>query len=893
MRKFLHGLPLAGGISAMMAVGAMLTGCADENPWSNGSNQDTGSIEIAISTDETITTSKPKFRSAEEDKAFIDSHLTFPTAEQFSIRIDKNDGSYTKTWATLADYQAKAATETFTTGTYTVTAFYGTKGAQGFDCPYFEASQELTVLSDQTRKVELTASMQNAMVAIDYTESFKDYMDVYHTTIATAGLAEDIDFIQSEDRFAFIEPREAQLTVHFTTKEQQYRKSVDLGKFPPEAAHLYHVTFDVEKPESDTPSLSVIFDDDLTEENVTIDLSEELFTTPAPFITCEGFTDGQTLDMLGGTASDTQLKMTVTAEGMIQNAILTVDGPRYPTWAPGGQVDLCTVSEETKAQMEREGVKAVGFTGTTDKLAFLDFTDFGKSLFSGEYTIGLKVTDKNQCVSDQATVTLNFEEIQLDFIEAPQIVYGAESAEVVIEYNGSNPMHEINIETMNDAGAYVPATITSCEQIDIAATRAFEKKRYRMGVNIAKTLRSQIPLRMLMNGKVVVNGQNIPVTLPEYTLEAVDAYSRYAYLKFKAVSGNVSDLEAIINNIQIFKANGDETALNIYSRDASTGIVTIDQLSPSTTYTLKSTITNKEVWNNHDKSIETETEVQVPNGDFETLTETINTTINQGGTWTITTLNSATKYQTTLSMKIKEPTGWTSSNPTTCNLGASNLNSWYVIPSVYNTTLSWVSNQPKAKVGLTGQDAYTSTADVYKNLSAASGTNAMVIRNVAWDSAGGEIGNNKQTGNSDFSNYYCNIIPSISNRSAGYMYLGTASREGVDFTTRPIKLNGKYMYVQDSQDTSEKGVVTVTLLDGNTVLGSGSLELGSITSYSNFSVPIEYNSNLKFGRKPTTLKIHISSSNKSSEIKTSNYCNKDECCSRGATLYIDNLTFEY
>lgn len=894
MRNFLHGLPLCGAISATLAAGAMLASCADENPWGSSSNQDTGTISLTVNADENVTTSKPKFRSAEDDQTLIDRCLTVPTPQQFSIKVAKNDGSYSKTWATLADFEAK--NETFTTGTYTVTAFYGEKGKQGFEAPYFEASKELTVLSDQTRKVELNAPLQNAMVVIDYTEGFKNYMSAYHTEISTQGLTENIQYIQSENRAVFVEPREAQLTLHFTTREKRFTNSVSLGKFAPEAAHLYHITFDVEEPLTGTPTLSVIFDDNLEEEDFTIDLSDELLTTPAPFITCEGFTDGETLDMLGGTASQTVLKMTVTAEGLLQNAFLTIDGPRIPAWCPGGTIDLCEVSEETKAQMKASGIDAVGFTGTTDKLAFLDFTEFGKSLGSGEYTISLQAVDRNQSISQQASVTLNFEEIKLGFISAPAIAYGATEAQALIKYNGSDPMHEIQVETMNDAGQFAPATITACEEVDMNATRAFEEKHYLLTMNISKTLRANIPLRMLINNVPVVEDKNIPVVLPGYSLTAVDAYSRYAYLKFAADSGNADDLVAIIKNIRIFKTNGDGSELHILNRNSASGILTIDGLNPSTagntsTYTLKSTITNAEVWNEHDKSITTETELQVPNGDFETLAETINTTINQGGTWSIT--SGGKGYQTTLTMKIKEPTGWYSSNSTTCNLGSSNLNSWYVIPSVYNTSLSWVSNQPNCKVFGIGQGAYTSTADVYKNLSAASGTNAMVIRNVAWDSAGNDVGHTNQTGNTDYSNYYCNKIPNISNRSAGYMYLGTSSKEGADFTSRPVKLKGKYQYVLDSQDSGEKGVVTVTLLDGATVIGSGSVELGAISSYSDFSVPIEYNSNLTFGRKPTTLKIWITSSNRTSGIKTTNYCNKDECCSRGAALYIDNLTFEY
>ena len=145
-----------------------------------------------------------------------------------------------------------------------------------------------------------------------------------------------------------------------------------------------------------------------------------------------------------------------------------------------------------------------------------------------------------------------------------------------------------------------------------------------------------------------------------------------------------------------------------------------------------------------------------------------------------------------------------------------------MIPSTYNTSLSWLSHQPEAKVIGIGQSAYDSTADIYKE-SASSGNNAMVIRNVAWDLKGSGIADNQQTGNTDYSNYYCSNVPSISNRSAGKLFLGSYSysykngseeyNEGISFNTRPTSLKGYYKYANDSQDTSEKGEAIFNALE--------------------------------------------------------------------------------
>lgn len=168
----------------------------------------------------------------------------------------------------------------------------------------------------------------------------------------------------------------------------------------------------------------------------------------------------------------------------------------------------------------------------------------------------------------------------------------------------------------------------------------------------------------------------------------------------------------------------------------------------------------------------------------------------------------------------------------------------------------------------------------------------MVVRSVAWDHSGVEIANNKQTGNTDFSNYYCNNKPSeIKNRTAGRLFIGGADGSGVAFASRPAVLEGYYKYTPDAGDAGEKGVVTVELLNGSTVVGRGTAELSAAGNYTKFKVTINYIANAP---KAATLRLSLASTNRADgSVKTTDYCNKDEQCSRGAMLMVDNLTFVY
>ncbi len=81
-------------------------------------------------------------------------------------------------------------------------------------------------------------------------------------------------------------------------------------------------------------------------------------------------------------------------------------------------------------------------------------------------------------------------------------------------------------------------------------------------------------------------------------------------------------------------------------------------------------------------------------GIFEELKETVNILgMNQGGKWRATALGSY--YQNTCNFTINEPSNWASVNVKTCNANSSNINSWFVIPSTYNTTFVLDRNSPE------------------------------------------------------------------------------------------------------------------------------------------------------------------------------------------------------
>lgn len=883
------GLP-----AAAMATAVLLSGCADENPWGDTS-EEKGKISLTLTADTGIETSAPVVRSAEGTRATgnLGDYITLPGADDFSITLEKKDGGYSKTWATLADFKTEAENAQFNTGAYTLTANYGKKGEQGLGKPYFEASQTFTVLSDQTSNVSMTAELQNSLAVINYTDAFSRYMDTYTVHLRTEGNAHDVTHAKGVSGPVFIEPATTTLSLDFKTTAGK-EAFIEIGTFAAVAKTLHNITLDVKEPEGGDATLTVTFpesDGVITDPErihvIEIPLTDEALNAAAPEITCVGFENGATVEMLESTGSGQTVKMEVKARGIIKSAILTVqaDNGQSPAWGPG-EVDLCSLSDTQQAAMVQSGIEAAGFFKNRDVFGILDLTGFGKSMKKGRYTISLSVADEKGQTCEPAAVVIDCQQIVLSNVSAAS-TFASEHATLTMDYNGSNPATDVTFKTRDDMGNFVDARVVSCEEM--TGTRSFETKQYVYTIEVPVGTATAIETKALHcgNEKGIFS---IPVTAPEYSITQVDAFSRYAYLKISNTSGDAAELAAITKYLRV--KNG-SSELKVESRDEDTGIVKVTGLSSDTNYNLSTHVLDADLndasWRGV-STFTTEKALSVPNGDFENLTETINTTIQQGGQWTITTVGGS--YSTTLSMVIKEPAGWYSSNTTTCDLTSSNLNSWYVIPSVYNTKLTWNSNQPEAKVMGIGQSAHTTTADIYQNLQAYNGSNAMVVRNVAWDKNGAGISTTKQTGDSKYTNYYGQNKPSIANRTAGYLKLGSATSDGTAFSSRPSKLKGYFKYERDSHDSDEMGVVTVKILSGSEVIGTGKLELGAQSQYTDFTVPITYISNI-FNKKASSLQIEILSSNRTANIQTTDYCNKEECCSRGAALTIDNLTFEY
>lgn len=129
-----------------------------------------------------------------------DYGVTAPPAADFFLTI-KNASDRVYWSGKVSEWTGEIA---LVEGKYTVSAVYGTEGEEGFEKPWFRASEEVDIVADQAHDVVLNARLANTMVKVAHTEMFDKYFKDCSLTFVT-GNGTTIPYPETETRPVFIE----------------------------------------------------------------------------------------------------------------------------------------------------------------------------------------------------------------------------------------------------------------------------------------------------------------------------------------------------------------------------------------------------------------------------------------------------------------------------------------------------------------------------------------------------------------------------------------------------------------------------------------------------------------------------------------------------------------
>lgn len=830
-------------LTATFGLGLILTACSDENPWGESGGE--GTLRLRLETSSEVQSAIPTLTRAEAPDV--------PTAEEFAISAGRLDGTWSKNYSNLDEFNNEAS---FKTGAYTLTASYGSMQEEGFGKPFYTGSAQVSVLEDRTSEVNITATLANCMVSIDYTEAFKDYFNDWSASIHTDGYGY-IDYLKGETRPAYIAPGNTTVGISLTDKNGHSTR-LQPCSFESVGRHHYHIVFDVNGGQVGTAQLVITFDDTLTREDFTVDLTEELFTTPAPSITPSGFSSGDEFASIQGEAAQQSMQMSVMARGGIKSALLTFESDTY-TPSFGKEVELCSASPSIQNGLKALGIEVKGFYVNPDQLGYIDLTAVASKLPVGRHTLILIVKDELDRASEPVSVTFEIHNVELS-TSAATAIYGDNSADITVSYNGEDIDKALSFKSMNDYGQYVDAPITSI--VETSGTRSVVNHQYIVTISLAECERAEIPVKMYLNGEEK-SQFNIPVVIPTYSI-AVDPYATFAAIKVTASDSSLQ--QKVVKSLQV-KLSGSGATQARLSRDLDNGIVTLSGLTPETQYNFTHylVIGAPETAG----SFQTEAAPTLANGDFSSSSTTFSETMQCGGKY---------KYAVTYALKAKvecsEPTGWANLNQKTCWNGSSNHNTWFLVPS----TLS--------------------------------DNGAVIIRSVAYDHAG----ETPSTSTQSTGEYYCSNAPaSFASRVAGELFLGAYSydgsehrTDGISFSSRPTTLSFDYKYTSLNNEQSE-AKIEVLDASGN-VIAAATKNLSASASSQRQTITLPA---YPFGKKAATLRVNFKSSTAASPATTTptgsalkeginvpgNYTvsgtNTYHALSTGSTLTIDNVVLGY
>ena len=829
MNKLLMGAIAASGLIAM-------SGCSDTFDPSSDSE---GRILLNLDLNREVAAPKQSAKSRAGQAKEI-------TATDLKLTLKADDGSMERSWASLTDFDNS---EDFPVGMYTMEASYGSETEEGFDKPYYFGSTALRIRENETTPANITARLGNAMVTVVYTEAVGNYFSACKGEVVSVSGTQH-DYTLDETRALYVQPGHVEINASFT-KQNGVSGKVNVASFDAEPRNHYIVTVDANGGEVGNGVLVITFNSELATEEVEIDLSDDILTAPAPQISASGFTGGEPLTVVEGAVPAGALRMTVTAQGGVNTAVLTVRSASLREQGWPETVDFSSADAATLGRLRGLGLEFFGLEGVKSKMAVVDFTKVLQHIAyveggdnTSEFTLVAK--DAYSKVSEPLTLSVAVEKLSLS-IENVQPLAADETALVFdMAYNGTDPAANVKFQTKNTRGTWDDAVATSVEPLSRA------RELYR--VTLAVPADGGDVVFRAVSGNVVTEEQSVVRSGAGVAMSDGDVFAKHALLSVQGAHG--ADLAASAR--VMLSTNG--TDFSEYTDTAVSGSgITLNNLTPATKYYVK-----LDVNNGVSKTLEFTTEVaaQLPNAGMDEWYGT------QRG-----------DYQTWWFPATSENGAWATMNAKTTSTFGKGSSIFSYGGTAYRAT----SGTMPANANI----AKSPNANA-KDGNQKSGTNAALIRTVGWGS-----GNTAAGG----------LNGECKNITAGELFLGSTDASfnavrGMAFASRPVSMSFYAKYYTVKSGNGDFGVAEIKIKDSEgDVIAQKRVEIGETSDYTPFTLAIDYPAN---SRKAASIEVNFSSSGNSACLsKNSSYLSDPGFGSHqgeeyvGSQLYIDDIALNY
>jgi len=258
-----------------------------------------GKLRLSLSAD---TTSLNKGINNSTKAAVSDEFEKFLTTADYKIRIVQQSDtvqSYDRFDEMPSEIELKE-------GAYTLIASKGDNLPSAFENPYFEGSTDFTVKADMSTPIDVTCTLGNARITVDYTEDFKEAYSDYTVLLSSAFTSGSLEIKKDEMRPAYMqvakEGSELGIAIRLKKitedKEKTYKSPTPLSI---ERRQNIRLIFKTDGEALDGIGLEIILDDEMT--NVTLnegipDFMWKPFEKPT--LSPDDFTNGESFTIKVG-----------------------------------------------------------------------------------------------------------------------------------------------------------------------------------------------------------------------------------------------------------------------------------------------------------------------------------------------------------------------------------------------------------------------------------------------------------------------------------------------------------------------------------------------------------------------------------------------------------------
>ena len=286
-------------------------------------------------------------------------------------------------------------------GSYTAVVSSAETGAAAFGAPFYTGSTGFSIVSGEVANIDITASVANTKVTVEYDDAVRDNFSSYDFTVTNGQgklVFSNSDGTDGEDGWFSVTGTLSWTLSLVNNDGQKYRDLTGtLENVRAKEHYKFRWSLETESGGTGAGAVSIVLDDSMNEKEFTLELDPN--DTSVPVISAD-FDYSGLIQTEAGDASSR--KITVSSEDGFTSLLFTYPDPADFS---SRSVELAGASEEVLSALSAIGI-SVSAVQTSSAEATIDISAYISSLPVSSFSLGLTAIDRGSSFAEQ---TFDFE----------------------------------------------------------------------------------------------------------------------------------------------------------------------------------------------------------------------------------------------------------------------------------------------------------------------------------------------------------------------------------------------------------------------------------------------------------------------------------------------------